>query len=74
MAKKETNSTFMQVCRECGSNNVYRQKWVNVNTEEIGNSIYIDNHLEWCLDCNTETKIMEVLEYFKHYVNSNKKI
>jgi hypothetical protein len=47
-----------QVCSTCGSQEVARCKWVNVNTEEI----YSEDSgttLEWCFSCEEETNIVD---------------
>jgi len=62
--KQETLSTYLQVCKECGSEEVARCKWVNVNTEEIY-SADSGTTLEWCFDCKSETNIIDKEDYEK---------
>jgi hypothetical protein len=51
---------YKQVCNTCGSEEVARCKWVNVNTNEVY-SAYSGTELEWCFgDCKSETKIIDV--------------
>ena len=54
--------TYLQVCKECGSEEVARCKWVNVNTEEIY-SADSGTTLEWCFDCKSETNIIDKEDY-----------
>jgi hypothetical protein len=49
---------YLQVCEDCGSEEVARCKWVNVNTEEIY-SADSGNNLEWCFNCKNETNIID---------------
>ena len=56
--KQETLSNYLQVCKECGSEEVARCKWVNVNTEEIY-SADSGTTLEWCFNCKSETNIID---------------
>jgi len=60
--KQETLSTYLQVCKECGSEEVARCKWVNVNTEEIY-SADSGTTLEWCFNCKSETNIIDKEDY-----------
>jgi len=62
MNKQETLSTYLQVCKECGSEEVARCKWVNVNTEEIY-SADSGTTLEWCFDCKSETNVIDKEDY-----------
>jgi hypothetical protein len=59
---QETLSTYLQVCKECGSEEVARCKWVNVNTEEIY-SADSGTNLEWCFNCKSETNIIDKEDY-----------
>ncbi len=52
----------MEVCNHCGSSEVARCKWVNVNTNEIY-SADSGTTLEWCMSCKDETKIIEDTDY-----------
>ena len=45
---------YLQLCKECGSEEVARCKWVNVNTEEIYSNDS-GTTLEWCFKCKNET-------------------
>jgi hypothetical protein len=60
-SKKETLG-YLQVCKDCGSEEVARCKWVNVNTEEIY-SADSGTTLEWCFDCKSETNIIDKEDY-----------
>lgn len=56
------NRLYLQVCDTCGSKEVARCKWVNVNDD----TIYSEDSgttLEWCMDCRNETNIMEEQEF-----------
>ncbi len=55
---------YKQVCNMCGSEEVARLKWVNVNTDEIYNNDS-GTSLEWCMDCKCETKIIDIDEFKK---------
>jgi hypothetical protein len=48
----------IQTCSVCGSEEVARCKWVNVNTDHIY-SADSGTSLEWCFDCNEQTSIIE---------------
>ena len=57
-----------QVCKDCGSEEVARCKWVNVNDEEIY-SADSGTTLEWCFgECKGETNIIEKEEYDNKYI------
>jgi len=53
---------YYQVCKNCGSKEVARCKWVNVNTEEVY-SLDSGTTLEWCIDCKSETTIIDKEDY-----------
>jgi hypothetical protein len=53
---------YLQVCNDCGSEEVARCKWVNVNTEEIY-SADSGTNLEWCFNCKSETNIINKEDY-----------
>lgn len=54
---------YKQVCKNCGSEEVARCKWVNVNTEEIYNADS-GTTLEWCFgECKSETTIIDKQEF-----------
>jgi len=62
-AKQETTlEEYLQICKDCGSKEVARCKWVNVNTEEIY-SAYSGTNLEWCFNCKSETNIINKEDY-----------
>jgi len=63
-SKQETLEEYLQVCKDCGSKEVARCKWVNVNTEEIY-SADSGITLEWCFNCKTETNIIDKEDYEK---------
>lgn len=48
----------IEVCSNCGSKEVARCKWVNVNTDQIYDADS-GTSLEWCFDCNNQTSIVE---------------
>ena len=53
-------SPYKQVCKNCGSEEVFRMKWVNPNTNEISSSdAGTEGLCEWCEDCKEETIIIE---------------
>jgi hypothetical protein len=60
--KQETLEEDLQICKDCGSKEVARCKWVNVNTEEIY-SADSGTTLEWCFDCKSETNIIDKEDY-----------
>ena len=60
--KQETLQEYLQICKDCGSKEVARCKWVNVNTEEIY-SADSGTTLEWCFDCKSETNIINKKDY-----------
>ncbi len=60
---KRTNNT--QVCNSCGSTEVARCKWVNVNDDTIYDADS-GTTLEWCMNCKSETSI----ETFKEFKDS----
>jgi len=54
---------YKQVCTKCGSENVARCKWVNVNTDEVY-SADSGTTLEWCFgDCNSQTIIEDIEDF-----------
>ena len=54
---------YKQVCETCGSEDVARCQWVNVNTEYIY-SADSGTNLEWCFgNCNSETTIIDIDDY-----------
>ena len=58
-------NNYLQVCKKCGSTEVARCKWVNVNTEEIY-SADSGTTLEWCFgECKSETTIIDINDYKK---------
>src|SRR5438067_1187633 len=61
--KNTVMTEYKQVCKECGSTEVARCKWVNVNN----NAIYDADSgttLEWCFGrCQGETQIIEEEDY-----------
>ena len=60
--KQETLQEYLQICKDCGSEEVARCKWVNVNTEEIY-SADSGTTLEWCFNCKSETNIIDKEDY-----------
>lgn len=52
----------IQVCKRCGSDEVARCKWVNVNNDTIY-SADSGTFLEWCMNCEDETSIIDQSEY-----------
>jgi len=62
IGKQETLEEYLQICKDCGSKEVARCKWVNVNTEEIY-SADSGTTLEWCFDCKSETNIIDKEDY-----------
>lgn len=48
-----------QVCKHCESIQVARCKWVNPNTNEIYHNEEFNIILEWCMNCKSETIIIE---------------
>jgi hypothetical protein len=60
--KQETLEEYLQICKDCGSKEVARCKWVNVNTEEIY-STDSGTNLEWCFNCKSETNIINKEDY-----------
>jgi hypothetical protein len=61
-SKQETLEEYLQICKDCGSKEVARCKWVNVNTEEIY-SADSGTNLEWCFNCKSETNIINKEDY-----------
>jgi hypothetical protein len=56
-------NNYKQVCKSCGSYEVARCKWVNVNTEEIY-SADSGTTLEWCFGkCRGETTIIDIEDH-----------
>lgn len=56
-------NNFIQVCTHCGSEEVARCKWVNVNSDEIY-SADSGTTLEWCFGkCKSETSIIDKEEF-----------
>ena len=52
-------ANYIQVCSTCGSAEVARCKWVNVNTEDIYDADS-GTTLEWCFgECEGETSIID---------------
>jgi len=47
----------MWYCRTCGSNDVEGQQWVNLNTDEIGETV--DDEKYWCNDCTDYCQITD---------------
>ncbi len=71
---KRTDDT--QVCNHCGSPEVARCKWVNVNDDTIYNADS-GTTLEWCMNCKEKTTIQGFKEFKdsfleKHPDNSSK--
>jgi hypothetical protein len=62
IGKQETLEEYLQICKSCGSEEVARCKWVNVNTEEIY-SADSGTNLEWCFNCKSETNIINKEDY-----------
>lgn len=62
LTSKQKIFNYLQVCKECGSEEVARCKWVNVNTEEIY-SADSGTTLEWCFNCKSETNIIDKEDY-----------
>ena len=53
-------NNYKQVCKECGSEEVARCKWVNVNTEEIYEADS-GTTLAWCFgECKDQTIIIDI--------------
>lgn len=50
---------FILVCKKCGSDEVLREKFVNVNTNKVYEDPETASTLEWCVNCNEETTIVE---------------
>lgn len=50
-------------CKNCGSLMVSREKFVNVNGDFLANTESASN-LEWCENCNEETRIAEFQEFY----------
>ena len=44
-------NNYKQVCSKCGSDDVYRLKWQNVNTEEVDSNIESGINNEYCNNC-----------------------
>jgi hypothetical protein len=59
---KQETLDYLQVCKSCGSEEVARCKWVNVNTEEVY-SADSGTNLEWCFNCKSETNIIDKEDY-----------
>jgi Flp pilus assembly secretin CpaC len=56
---------YKQVCKTCGSEEVARCKWVNVNNEYIYGQDS-GTTLEWCFgECRDETTIVDIEDYVK---------
>jgi hypothetical protein len=55
-------SDNLQKCKSCGSLEVARLQWVNVNTNEVYPNQESGTDLEWCMDCKSETRIVEVIK------------
>lgn len=53
---------YTMVCQNCGSEEVARCKWVNVNTEEVYDADS-GTSLEWCFKCNEQTEIIDEEDY-----------
>lgn len=63
---------YKQVCKHCGSEEVARCKWVNVNTDEIY-SHESGINTEWCFgECNSETSIIDSAEYHEQQDDDDK--
>lgn len=51
----------IQCCKTCGSLEVARLNWVNVNTDEIYYDKDTEIYTEWCYGfCNSETSIIDI--------------
>ena len=37
------------ICKDCGSNDVQQETWVNVNTSEVDG--FPEHNKAWCCDC-----------------------
>ncbi len=49
---------YKQICYNCGSDQVARLEWVNVNTgEPISGDPGV--YTEWCFNCENQTRIIE---------------
>ncbi len=49
---------YKQICDKCGSDQVARLEWVNVNTgEPLSGDPGV--YTEWCFSCEEQTKIIE---------------
>lgn len=54
----EKNYNYIIVCKKCGSTNVCKEEFVNLNTNIISSDIESVSDLCWCEDCNDETTIL----------------
>ena len=59
-----------QICKRCGSEEVARLKWVNVNTDEIYDA-YSGTELEWCFNCEDETTIIDCDERVRQFYSDD---
>jgi len=58
---------YFQVCSACGSKEVARCKWVNVNDDTIYDQDS-GTTLEWCMECEDETSIIEENEFKESFL------
>lgn len=58
----------MFVCDDCGSENVQRKAWVDLNTDSVFDDV--EPFEAFCEECEEPTKVSEVAEKHWKFVNS----
>ena len=43
------------ICKDCGSDDVQQEAWVNVNTSEVDG--FLEHNKAWCCDCSDHVLI-----------------
>lgn len=77
MANKDLNTLY---CADCGSSNVETKKWVNPNTDEIGDSCSdrFEEEDNWCHNCCGNVRLFTLEELWDEFseipVNNNGEI
>lgn len=51
------DNVVLNVCSECGSSNVEVKKWVNPNTNKIGEDVIFDDDDVYCNDCEKHVNL-----------------
>ncbi len=62
---------YTQVCKHCGSDEVARCQWTNVNNGYVYYDVDSGTSLEWCMHCKAETTIIELEDFKKEKIDED---